>query len=144
MALKTPVRFPGVRFRLPLRVRFRDLDPYAHVNHAVYFSYFEEARAAYVERLVGPLDRTKPFPFLIAHVEADFKRPLGFGDDIVVACDVTRIGRTSCEIEYEIRSPGGDLVATGRTVQVFVGADGRPTEVPESFRKAVESFARSP
>src|SRR5262249_43847688 len=31
----------------PVQIRFRDLDPLAHVNNAVYFTYFEEARSYY-------------------------------------------------------------------------------------------------
>ena len=29
---------------MTIRVRFGELDPYNHVNHAVYISYFEAAR----------------------------------------------------------------------------------------------------
>jgi len=35
----------------PLQVRFRDLDPLAHVNNSVYFIYFEEARSHYFDQL---------------------------------------------------------------------------------------------
>lgn len=35
----------------PLQIRFRDLDPLAHVNNAVYFVYFEEARSYYFKHL---------------------------------------------------------------------------------------------
>ena len=30
--------------RTTIRVRFYELDPYNHVNHSVYVSYFESAR----------------------------------------------------------------------------------------------------
>ncbi len=35
----------------PLQIRFRDLDPLAHVNNSVYFIYFEEARSYYLAQL---------------------------------------------------------------------------------------------
>ena len=35
----------------PLQIRFRDLDPLAHVNNSVYFIYFEEARSHYFDQL---------------------------------------------------------------------------------------------
>ncbi len=35
----------------PLQIRFRDLDPLAHVNNSVYFIYFEEARSYYFDHL---------------------------------------------------------------------------------------------
>src|SRR5207253_11431783 len=35
----------------PVQIRFRDLDPLAHVNNTVYFTYFEEARSYYFDKL---------------------------------------------------------------------------------------------
>jgi acyl-CoA thioester hydrolase len=35
----------------PVQIRFRDLDPLAHVNNTVYFIYFEEARSYYFDQL---------------------------------------------------------------------------------------------
>src|SRR5712692_8718618 len=35
----------------PVQIRFRDLDPLAHVNNTVYFTYFEEARSYYFSHL---------------------------------------------------------------------------------------------
>ena len=35
----------------PVQIRFRDLDPLAHVNNTVYFIYFEEARSHYLSQL---------------------------------------------------------------------------------------------
>src|SRR5437879_12913395 len=35
----------------PVQIRFRDLDPLAHVNNTVYFTYFEEARSYYFNQL---------------------------------------------------------------------------------------------
>ena len=35
----------------PMQIRFRDLDPLAHVNNTVYFIYLEEARSHYFKHL---------------------------------------------------------------------------------------------
>ena len=34
---------------LPMRIRWRDVDSYGHVNNAVYLTYLEEARDRWVE-----------------------------------------------------------------------------------------------
>jgi acyl-CoA thioester hydrolase len=31
----------------PIAIRYKDLDPYGHVNNAVYLEFFEEIRIAY-------------------------------------------------------------------------------------------------
>ncbi|HEX4206701.1 MAG TPA: thioesterase family protein [Ktedonobacteraceae bacterium] len=41
----------------PLQIRFRDLDPLAHVNNSVYVIYFEEARSHYFDQLAPWLDQ---------------------------------------------------------------------------------------
>src|SRR5260370_16562210 len=41
----------------PVQIRFRDLDPLAHVNNTVYFIYFEEARSHYFSQLEPWLKR---------------------------------------------------------------------------------------
>jgi acyl-CoA thioester hydrolase len=48
----------------PLQIRFRDLDPLAHVNNSVYFIYFEEARSYYFDHLEPWL---KEWPSLLEH-----------------------------------------------------------------------------
>ena len=41
----------------PVQIRFRDLDPLAHVNNTVYFTYFEEARIYYFNQLNSWLEQ---------------------------------------------------------------------------------------
>ena len=51
--------------RVPIDVRWRDLDPLGHVNNAVYLSYFEIARVRYAQALLPdalPVDARTPSP----------------------------------------------------------------------------------
>lgn len=122
------------------RVRFRDLDAMGHVNHAVYLTYMEEARIAFLTAATGPIDPDDPFRFLVARVEIDYRRPARLGDVLTTRLSVARFGRTSFDFEYELRDAEGREVARSRTVQVFVDSAGRPSPVPDGFRKAVETF----
>ncbi len=42
-----------VPVRVPIQIRWRDLDALGHVNNAVYLTYFELARLAYIRALLG-------------------------------------------------------------------------------------------
>ena len=42
-----------VPVKLAIQIRWRDLDALGHVNNAVYLTYFELARLAYVRTLLG-------------------------------------------------------------------------------------------
>jgi len=107
----------------PVQIRFRDLDPLAHVNNTVYFTYFEEARSYYfdhletrlnewpsreehqeVESIVShpphnPRIQTRPdgshYGILIKEVTCTYMLPLVRSDTVEVGVRVDRVGRTS-------------------------------------------------
>src|SRR5262252_1972447 len=89
-----------VAYRHRLSVRFRDCDAMGHVNHAVYFTYFEQCRLTCWRELTG-----QPHPFtrvIIARAECDYRSQAVFGDELEVRMTVGRIGRSSFELAYEI------------------------------------------
>lgn len=125
----------GDAFTVDVDVRYRDLDTMNHVNNAVYASYFEEARTAYVDEVfdVGLEDLN----FVIAHLEIDFGRPLTITDDPTVAVEVTDLGDSSATMAYDLRVDG-DSVATGETTLVFVDPETkRPGPIPPAIRERI-------
>ena len=74
------------------RVRFRDLDALGHVNNAVFLTYMESARTAFlVERgLASGLDDLR---IIVARVEADFRSQAGWGETIEIAVRPGTLGR---------------------------------------------------
>jgi acyl-CoA thioester hydrolase len=116
-------------------VRFRDLDGLAHVNHAVFLTYMESARFAYL-RALGAGDT--PYDTLIlARVEADFRSPISFGEEVEIGVRTSRIGTKSFELEYEVRADGR-LAAEGKSV--LVGYDyerGESVEIPAEWRESL-------
>src|SRR5439155_9779495 len=90
----------GFAWRHRLMVRFRDCDAMGHVNHAVYFTYFEQCRLTCWRELTG-----EPTPYtrvIIARAECDYRAPAHFGDELEVGLKVTAIGRSSFTLAYEI------------------------------------------
>src|SRR5436189_1218998 len=79
-----PDRLRGVPvFSKEIEIRWRDLDGYAHVNHAVYVTYLEEARDEWLTRTLA--DRTAGWDHFLVHLEIDYRRQLIQADDVVVA-----------------------------------------------------------
>jgi len=125
-------------YRHRLSVRFRDCDAMGHVNHAVYFTYFEQGRLTFWRELTGaPSPHTR---VIIARAECDYRSPAHFGDELEVRVGVGEIGRSSFTLVYEIaQAAGGQLIARGKTVMVSYDYDTRSsTPLPEATRSLLE------
>lgn len=114
------------------RVRFKDVDAMGHVNNAVFLTYLEEARIAYLDRFGAGVSA-----MILARVEIDFRAPLQSGDELEIGVRPYNVGTKSFELEYELRS-AGLVVAEAKTVIVsFDYESGRSVDVPESWREAL-------
>jgi acyl-CoA thioester hydrolase len=101
-----------------LQIRWRDMDAYGHVNNAVYLNYLEEARDAWVEKVLGPV-AGDVWHFVLARVAIDFRRELTQDDgEILVRCGLDSIGRSSIRTREEIRTLGGEVSAEAAAVIV--------------------------
>jgi acyl-CoA thioester hydrolase len=102
-----------------IEIRWRDLDGYAHVNHAVYVTYLEEVRD---EWLAATLDAAGDgWDHFLAHLSIDYRRQLTHGDDVVVArIEAASLGTSSVTTREEIRTAQGELVAEASAVVVAI------------------------
>lgn len=83
--------------RVPISVRWRDMDSMGHVNNAKYISYLEEARVRWMLGVEGVAmtDRIAP---VVAATNVNYKRPLVWPNDILVELFVERLGSSSVTI----------------------------------------------
>jgi acyl-CoA thioester hydrolase len=121
-----------------LEVRFRDCDAMGHTNNAVYLTFLEQARFAHWRSLWGFGNPQTPPDLpgvILAHVEADYKRPSRYGDVLEVRLTVAEVGRSSFAYEYVIVDEQGRTVLTAKTVQVMYDyAVNKPVRIPDSIR----------
>ena len=106
------------RFRHPVTVRFRDVDIGGHAHHSEALMYFEEARWSYFREVVGK-GSLSDVDYVLAEARIRWHQRVLWPQTVDVAIRVDRIGRKHFELEYEVRSEGGDLLISGRTVQVM-------------------------
>jgi acyl-CoA thioester hydrolase len=115
-----------VPVRVPIQVRWRDLDALSHVNNAVYLTYFELARLGYIRALLGDDAEIDPqtllpvaFQFILAEVTCHYRSPATLRDRLAVTIWVSRVGRKSFVFEYRITDEvTGQLIAEGCSTQV--------------------------
>ena len=128
---------PAPLFRMPLSVRWRDLDAFNHVNNSNFLTYLEEARIRWFDSLDEPWVTEESAP-LLAAVQVNYRLPIPYPAELVVELHCQRLGNTSVTIGHRITSADGDtLYADGNVVMVWVErASGRPTPLPDAVRRA--------
>lgn len=130
--------FPVV---VEIEPRFRDTDAMGHLNHVVYITYFEVARAEYWARLTG--NRAYDWaPFILARVETDYRSPAYVHERLRVGMRVSRLGTSSFDAEYRIEEAAtGRLVVEGRSVQVgFDYRAQRTVPLSEETKEQLRAF----
>lgn len=117
-----------------LEVRFHELDPYGHVNHALYLSYFETARIEALVSIGCGLERLQADGFHLIVVEANIRyvRPSTFGNLLTVESQIVETRLASARWHQRI-TRDGELIATLDTRGAFTNRAGRPERIPEHY-----------
>lgn len=135
------------RFVHPIEVRYADVDAQGHVNNAVYFTYFEQGRARYLQQ-VGLWDGRdfNALGIILAEASCTYRAPARYGQALQVGVRTVRVGTKSLEFAYTLQDAAdGRVLAEGRSVQVaFDYRRGESIPVPDSWREAVRRFEGTP
>ncbi len=128
------------QFGMADRVRFHELDALNHVNNAVYLSWFESLRVAYLAEY-GVYDYIPGEPLLVMRaVGVTYHAPLHLGETYITTGRTVVLGRTSFQMEYGVFVEG-QLRAEGHAAIVLLDADGK-TGVPLSAEQRAIFTAR--
>jgi acyl-CoA thioester hydrolase len=116
------------------RVRFRDLDAMGHVNNAVFLTYIESARVAFLQHL-GAAATLEDMAIIVARIEIDFRAPVGFGDEVDISVRTSRFGGKSFDLDYELRVED-TVVAEAKSVLVaYDYGKGEAVDLPNEWRE---------
>ncbi|WP_460834146.1 acyl-CoA thioesterase [Lysobacter humi (ex Lee et al. 2017)] len=124
--------------RVPLSVRWRDLDAFNHVNNSKYLSYLEEARLRWMLAIPG-MGLDEHVAPVVAASNLNYRRPIGWPGDVHVELFVERIGGSSLTIGHRIvdANDGGAVYCDGNVVMVWIDREsGRAAPLPQSVRTA--------
>ena len=128
--------------RMPIQIRFNDVDRYGHVNNNAYFSYYDLGKVEYLAGALRLNEGTPDIVSVVVNINADFFEPVFYGDDIVIETCVPRVGKKSFTlVQRAINQKTGREVCRCSTVMVCYSLKAQASvEVPESYGKAIESF----
>jgi acyl-CoA thioester hydrolase len=121
-------------FETTVEIRFADIDAMGHVNNAVYFSYFEQARMAYFKERVARIWDWNEDGVIVARNEIDYIYPVFLNDRMNIRLWVEHVGSKSFSVCYRV-VVGERLCATGKSVLVCFNHKNKATQVlPEAWK----------
>ncbi len=129
----------------PIQVRFYELDPYGHVNHATYLQYFEAARVAWLAEIGQGLDALKGtgVQLVVAAVATRFVASAVLNDHLVIDTSMVEAKRVRAQwAQHAWR--GDELIACQRINFATVNLAGRPVRLPEGLVAAMSDFVSDP
>lgn len=142
-------QLPEGAFVRRVDVRFQDVDAAGIIFYARVLDYCHDAYVDFLAKAGFPLHEALTGPWIapIRHAEADYLKPMRFGDRIGVALVAAHLepaeDPTEVTIGYRIaRVADGELAAVGQTVHTFVdAATFRRTPIPEPLRNALTALS---
>ena len=131
-----------VEHMVKFRVRFAETDAMQVAYYAEYFVWFEVARTELFRSIGLPYTEIQKSGFHTPVVQAfaDYKAPARYDEEVRVKARVSKVGRSSLRLDYEVTKPPRDeLLCTGHTVHVLIGKDGKSKAIPDKIRKKLSA-----
>ena len=125
-------------FRIPMPVRWSDLDAFNHVNNARYLTFLEQARIEWFETIGEDWVTDAYAPVLVSSL-LNYKRPIEYPANVFIELFTEKLGNSSVVIGHRILGDDGVLYCDGQVAAVWVDRHtGKPTPLPPGVRRASE------
>ena len=131
--------------RTPIKVRFYELDPYGHLNHAVCVQFFEAARVGLLEEAGLSLAtlRDLGYHLVVAQIRTRFQRPVGLGDVVTIESELLELRRATGR--WHQRMLRGDEQCADQDLRVAAtDVSGRPVRLPPELAERLHPYLATP
>jgi acyl-CoA thioester hydrolase len=126
------------------RVRFGELDPYNHVNHAIYVAWFEAGRGEALDSIGMSLSAMAELGFqvVVTDLSVQYKVPGRAEDNVTVETWVSEIGGARSTWSQRITRPNLEtgvptVLCLAEVRAGCTNSDGRPTRMPPELKAAL-------
>lgn len=141
-----------MHLKIPIALRWGDLDAYGHINNVEILRLIEEARVRsfWSGDSALALDAASDIWSLVSHTEIEYLMPMPYSAaPIDIEVWLGRLGGASIQVCFELYSPAGVLprVLFARAVTTIVTVDaasGRPTRIPPQLRTRWAPYQEEP
>ena len=127
--------------RTTVRVRFHELDPYNHVNHSVYISYFETARVELLADAGYSLAslRDAGMSIVVSEITTKFHASAEELDELTIETEVLEFKRVTSTWRQRILR-GEELICSQDLRAAMLDARGRPARFSVEMVEALSRY----
>ena len=128
-----------------LRVRYAETDQMGVVYHANFFVWFEVGRVELIRAMGMEYKRMEiedDCHIVVADAHCRYHHPARYDEVLRVRTRIAESKSRVVRFSYEVfREADHTLLATGETVHVICGRNGRPKLLPEKYRYVFDELA---
>ena len=132
-------------FTVKRRINFYDCDPAGILFFAKLFEISHSVYEEMIDSFKLNLNywNNEKFAVPIIKTNGEYLKPLKPGDEIKINLSVTLLKENSFELTYDWVNSAGEIMATARTVHVFVDKrEWKKVSIPDEINKKLESHQR--
>jgi acyl-CoA thioester hydrolase len=129
--------------RLPIQLRFNDVDKFGHVNNTVYFTYYDLGKTDYFSTVHPSLNWDKD-GVVVVHIEVDFISQILGMSNVAVETAVVEIGNKSMTLlQQVVDTKTGEVKCVCKSILVAFDLEKHDSkEIPEDWKEAICAFER--
>lgn len=130
------------RHKLPLQLRFNDVDMFGHLNNTVYLEFLDLGKLRYFETVLGDEFMKTDLKVVVVNINCNFYSPAFINEQLEVMTTVTRIGEKSLALDQRIvNQTTGDVKCTATTIMAgFDASTMASAPIPDDSRRAFSVY----
>ncbi len=122
-----------------LRVRYAETDQMGVVYHANFLIWFEVGRVELLRALgveYKKMEKEDDCHIVVADVACRYHHPARYDEELRIRTRIVESRNRLVKFSYEVfRDADSTLLASGHTIHVICGSNGRPKLLPGKYRK---------
>ncbi len=132
------------KHKVPVQMRFSDVDGFGHVNNGVYSEYYDLGRMYYMQDVLGwlPGNTKRDDQLVVVSTKTDFIGQIFLGQSIQVLTRIYELGNKSLKmIQWLIEEGSDGPLSTCESVMAgFRRSEGVSFVLPAEWREAVKNY----
>ena len=132
--------------KVPVQIRFNDIDVIGHVNNAMYFQYLDYARMNYFKQVFDDVIYWRKKGLILAKMEMEYYEPVFLGENISVCTKIEKIGNKSIQMHQHIVKDSDDEELIASCTSILVGYDyteQASMKVPPAWKEKVLDYEKN-